>query len=354
MLLKKVKGYLERKHQTIPPNMHSSFLSRLSDLLMEGYTFHESVTMLLPFHVKDSKIVSERITDVQRNGLAVVDVFKLLGFPSRLLLPLNLASVHGQLQQTITVLSVNTAFFEGAKKRLNNLLLYPVFLFMILFLLFTMFRIYFLPNMESLIGSRGNESSDNSLTWTGYLLQMPNIFFITAIICSCLFMLLYILLKKLPTEKQHLIYLRLPIARSWYRLLLTRVFAREMGGLMESGMSLQQSLEALISQKEHQVLQFIGKQMKEKVVHGESFSQAVLLLDSFTTELFHFVVHGENSGYLGRELSLYNEFLSQEIERKLSQYISIVQPTLFLILAVFIIGAYLAILLPIYNMINIV
>lgn len=334
--------------------MQSSFLSRLSDLLMEGYTFHESVTMLLPFHVKDSETVSKRIIDVQRNGLNVVDVFKLLGFPSRLLLPLNLASVHGQLQQTIAVLSVNTAFFENAKKRLNNLLLYPLFLFSILFLLFTMFRIYFLPNMESLIGSRGNESSDNSLTWTGYLLQMPNIFFVTTVICSIVVIMSFILLKKLPIERQLFIYLKLPIVRTWYRLLLTRVFAREIGGLMESGMSLQQSFEALISQQEQEVLQFIGKEMKEKVVHGESFSQAVFLLDSFTTELFHFVVHGENSGYLGRELSLYSEFLSQEIERKLSRYISIVQPTLFLILAVFIIGAYLAILMPIYNMINIV
>ncbi|SFN20962.1 competence protein ComGB [Psychrobacillus psychrodurans] len=352
--MKKVKSYLERKQQTIPPNMHSSFLSRLSDLLKEGYTFHESVTMLLPFHVKDSETVSKQITDVQRSGLSAVDVFKLLGFPSRLLLPLNLASVHGKLQQTIAVLGVNTAFFEGAKKRLNNLLLYPIFLFLILFLLFTMFRVYFLPNMESLIGSRVNMSSDNSLSWTGYLLQMPNIFFVTVIICSCLIILSNTIVKRLPIENQLLIYLNLPIVRSWYRLLLTRVFAREMGVLLESGMPLQQSFEALIAQNEHKVLQFIGDQMKEKVIHGESFSSAVLLLGTFTNELFHFVVHGENSGYLGRELSLYSEFLSQEIERKLSRYISIVQPTLFLILAVFIIGAYLAILLPIYNMINIV
>ncbi|MFJ7826779.1 competence type IV pilus assembly protein ComGB [Psychrobacillus sp. NPDC096623] len=334
--------------------MHASFLNRLSDLLKEGYTFHESVTMLLPFHVKDSETVSKRIIDIQRNGLNVVDVFKLLGFPSRLLLPLNLASVHGQLQQTIAVLSVNTAFFERAKKRLNNLLMYPIFLFMILFLLFTMFRTYFLPNMEALIGSRGNEVSEQSLIWTSFLLQMPNLFFLTTIIFGCLFMLSYILLKRLPIDRQLAIYLSLPIVRGWYRLLLTRVFAREMGGLLESGMSFQQSLKALISQEEHEVLQFVGEQMTEKVVHGESFSQAVFLLNTFTTELFHFVLHGENSGYLGRELSLYSEFLSQEIEKKLSLYISIVQPALFLILAVFIIGAYLAILLPIYNMINIV
>jgi len=334
--------------------MHASFLGRLSDLLKEGYTFHESVTMLVPFHVKDSDAVNNRITEIQRNGLTVVDVFKLLGFPSRLLLPLNLASVHGQLQQTIAVLGVNTAFFEGARKRLNNLLMYPVFLFMVLFLLFSLFRTYLLPNMESLIGSRGNETSDSSLTWTSYLLQMPNIFFIVSIISFCLIALSFMVIKKVPIERQLVICLKVPIVKSWYRLLLTRVFTREIGSLMESGMPLQQSFEALIFQDEHKLLQFIGKQMKDKVVHGESFSQSVFLLDYFTSELFYFVVHGENSGYLGRELSLYSEFLSQEIERKLSLYISIVQPTLFLILAIFIIGAYLAILLPIYSMINIV
>ena len=37
-VIEKVKAYLERKQQTIPPKMHSSFLSRLSDLLKEGYT----------------------------------------------------------------------------------------------------------------------------------------------------------------------------------------------------------------------------------------------------------------------------------------------------------------------------
>ena len=82
--------------------------------------------------------------------------------------------------------------------------------------------------------------------------------------------------------------------------------------------------------------------------------QSVLLLDYFTEDFHHFVVHGENSGYLGRELTLYSEFLSNRIEIKLSRYLSIIQPTLFFILAVFIIGAYLAILLPIYEMINIV
>ena len=65
-----------------------------------------------------------------------------------------------------------------------------------------------------------------------------------------------------------------------------------MGGLLESGMSLQQSFEALIDQEEHKGLQYIGKQMKDKIVHGESFSRSLFLLD-ILRELFPYSLSTE-------------------------------------------------------------
>ncbi|MFJ5768624.1 competence type IV pilus assembly protein ComGB [Psychrobacillus sp. NPDC093180] len=354
MSFKEIKAYFMKKDETIPSHMQSPFLSRLSDLLKEGYTFHEAVSMLLPFHVKNANKVIIQVTEIQKNGLNVSEVFKLLGFPARLLLPINLAMIHGQLQETVATLGVNVAVYERAKKRLSNLLMYPLFLFVAIFLLFTIFRIYFLPNMETLLGTRESSSSDNSIAWTSVLLQMPNTFLILMVVAIVLISLFLLFMNKRTVEEQLRFYRKIPVINRWYRLLLTRVFAREIGGLIESGMPLQQSLDALISQQEHKALQFMAEQMKHKIVHGESFSKSVLLLDYFTEDFHHFVVHGENSGYLGRELTLYSEFLSDRIETKLSRYLSILQPTLFFILAVFIIGAYLAILLPIYEMINIV
>ncbi|MFJ8066722.1 competence type IV pilus assembly protein ComGB [Psychrobacillus sp. NPDC096426] len=354
MLFKEIKAYFTRKHETIPSNMQSPFLIRLSDLLKEGYTFHESVSMLLPFHVKNADKVIHQVTEVQKSGLSVTEVFKLLGFPSRLLLPINLAMIHGQLQETISTLGVNIAIYERAKKRLNNLLMYPLFLFVAIFLLFTIFRMYFLPNMESLLGTRESLKSENSIAWTTVLLQMPNIFLFVIVVVSILISIVLLFLQKRTVEVRLNFSQKIPIVNNWCRLLLTRVFSREMGGLIESGMPLQQSFDALINQPEHKALQFMAEQMKNKIVHGESFSKSVLLLGYFTEDFHHFVVHGENNGYLGRELTLYSEFLSERIETKLSRYLSIIQPTLFFILAIFIIGAYLAILLPIYEMINIV
>lgn len=354
MLFKKIKAYFARKDETIPLKMQSSFLGRLSDLLKEGYTFHEALFMLLPFHVKNGDLVNHRIQEIQKNGGNVTEVFKLLGFQNRLLLPIQLAMVHGKLQETVSVLGVNAGIYERAKKRLTNLLMYPLFLFVVILLLFTIFRIYFLPNMESLLGTRNSIESEGSIAWTTFLLHLPNTFFGAAIVLLFFLCIVLFLLQKRSVETQLNVYRKIPVVNSWYRLLLTRVFSREMGGLIESGMSLQQSFDALIEQEEHQALRFMAKQLKDKIIHGESFSKAILLLDCFTVDFHPFVIHGENSGYLGRELTLYSEFLSDRIETKLSRYLSIIQPTLFLLLAVFIIGAYLAILLPIYEMINIV
>lgn len=354
MLFKEIKTYFTRKDETIPANMQSPFLSRLSDLLKEGYTFHEAVTMLLPFHVKNTDKAISQVTEIQKSGLNVTEVFKLLGFPSRLLLPINLAMIHGQLQETVSTLGVNVAVYERAKKRLNNLLMYPLFLFVVIFILFTVFRLYFLPNMESLLGAKESGESESSIVWTSVLLQLPNAFLIVLVLLAIIISVFLFILNKKTVEIQLAFYRKIPIVNSWYKLLLTRVFSREMGGLIESGMPLQQSFEALINQQEHKTLQFVAEQMKNKIVHGESFSKSVLLLDYFTEDFHLFVVHGENSGYLGRELTLYSDFLSDRIETKLTRYLSIIQPTLFLILAIFIIGAYLAILLPIYEMINIV
>lgn len=354
MLFKTIKAYFDRKNEMIPVNMQSSFLKRLSDLLKEGYTFHEAVSMLLPFHVKNAEKVFHNITEVQKHGLSVTEVFKLLGFPRRLILPISLATIHGQLQETVRVIGVNTEVYERAKKRLNNLLMYPLFLFGVIFLLFTIFRLYFLPNMKSLLRTRDSLQAEGSIAWTTVLLQMPNIFLVICFVLLILISISLFIINKKSVKTQIDIFRKIPIVNSWYKLLLTRVFSREMGGLLESGMPLQQSFDALISQDEHKALQFIALEMKSKIVHGESFSKAVILLDYFTKDFHHFIVHGENSGYLGRELTLYSEFLSDRIETKLSRYLSIIQPTLFLLLAIFIIGAYLAILLPIYNMINIV
>lgn len=346
--------YVTRKGESIPRNVQSTFLRRLSELLKEGYTFHVAVSMLLPFYVKKSDAVIQKMMKVHKNGLSVTEVFKLIGLSNRLLLPINLASIHGKLQETISFLSVQAAVAEKAQKRLNTLLMYPLFLFTIIFFLFTVFRVYFLPNMQSLLDTRKTIDSDNPIIWTNILLQLPNYFFISMFLIVIFITVVVYRVKMKNASTQLRFYERLPIVRTWNRLFLTRVFSREIGNLLGSGIPLQQAFDALIMQEQNKMLQFVSFQMKDKIIHGESFSNSILLLNYFTSDFHQFVIHGENSGHLSKELILYSEYLTERIEELLSKYLSVLQPALFFILAIFIVGAYLAILLPIYGMINII
>ena len=354
MLFKKLNTYLARKDEKVPIYTQSAFLKRLSELLREGYTFHEGIFMLLPFHVKNADLVTHKITELQKSGATITETFKLLGFSNRILLPIHLATVHGRLFETISTLAVQTAMYERAQKKLKDLLTYPLFLFVMIFLLFSIFRTYFLPNVKSMISSRGSVSEQSSIGWTNLLLQLPNIFLVCFTFVLLLIGLFLLWNRRRKNQQQLQLWLGIPIVKNWYRMFLTRSFSREMGGLLESGLSLQEAFRAIEMQKEHQILQYIADQMRNKIVHGQSLSEAVGNSDYFLRDLYQYVVHGENSGFVGRELTLYSEFLTERIEGKLSKYLSFLQPVLFLILAVFIIGAYLAILLPIYGMINII
>ena len=65
-----------------------------------------------------------------------------------------------------------------------------------------------------------------------------------------------------------------------------------------------------------------------------------------------FVQHGELTGYLGKELLLYSEVLMEQIEQQTQRILRIIQPSFFIMIAICIVGAYLAILMPMYNLVH--
>ncbi len=329
---------------------HSSFLTRLSDLLEEGYTFHDSIKLLLPFYLKDSSKAYERIVEEQKKGSDLIEVFKILGFPSRIILPIHLSSVHGLLEDTTRVLAKHSAMYEKTVKRMRSLLIYPLCLFIVIFFLFAVFRMYFLPNMESLFSSRN--ATNHSLFLSNFLLNLPNLFFLLSFLTIFFLYLFKIWLDRKDMELRRKVLHRIPIIGDWQKLIVTHLFAREMGTLLESGLSLQNSLSALISQHEDPLLKLVGEKMELEAIKGNSFCESVINIEFFTADFPQFISHGENSGYLGRELTLYSDVLADQIEVKLTQYLNILQPVLFLILALFIMGAYLSILLPLYKTID--
>lgn len=63
----------------------AEFLAKLAVLLKEGYTFHEGIILLLPYHTKQYDELLERIEMELKLGYGVSHVLQLIGFRKSIL-----------------------------------------------------------------------------------------------------------------------------------------------------------------------------------------------------------------------------------------------------------------------------
>lgn len=153
--------YLERLWRRKEEDLQDkpSFLKRLSILLEEGYTFHDSVRLLLPHHIQNYTVVLQRVEEDLSAGLGVTHILRRLGFTAASLLPVAIAEIDGQLGRALLEMANRLKSTEEKQKRLKGLLLYPSVLFLFIAALLLAFRYLFLPNMEALAIARQSDGS---------------------------------------------------------------------------------------------------------------------------------------------------------------------------------------------------
>lgn len=350
----KWRSVFSRQKQKIKIKDASTFIHRMSVLLGEGYSFAESIVMLLPHHVDDIGHVQGVVQEKLRNGEGVMGVMSALGIPNHALVSIAIAEQNGHLQEALIGVAKHMKFAENMQGRLKKLMYYPVAMFLFLFVLFGVFRTYFFPNIERMILSRGGEVGEGSLEISRFFLYAPDygVFLLVLLVMGVF--VFYHVLRRQPVYKQIAIQLNIPIWRGYFRLNMTRTFSKYLGNLLLSGFSLQSSLQVLQQQSLQPSLQYCAEQVTKRVVHGDPLTQVIEHLLFFQKGFAVFIEHGEKSGYLGRELVLYSELLDERFEDKIQRLMVIIQPAFFVVIALCIIAAYLSMLLPIYSMIELV
>lgn len=334
----------------------AEFFSRLSILMQEGYLFADSISILLPHHVEAYEDVQRLVDDKFRQGAGVTGVLEALQLSSPYLVAIMIAEKNGHMIEALQGVAKQMALAEATKKKVQKLLAYPVALLIFLLLLFLVFRTFFLPNIEEMVTSRGsgNGSGESSLALSNLLLHVPDALVVSGIGIMCTIVFFKVFVKRQPVSKRLAILLKIPLLRGYTKLVMTKEFAKHLGSLMQSGFSLQASLQILEEQQVQPFIQYFANSVKERVIYGDTLAQAVTWLSIWQKDFPIFVEHGERSGYLGKELMLYSELLEDKQEQLLQKLIALVQPTFFIIIALCIVAAYLSLLLPIYNMIDLV
>lgn len=330
----------------------TTFLKRLAELLKEGYPFYDALNLLLPHHTAEYKAVLAEMDADFRKGLGVSAILSSFGFTSNALLPIAIAEKNGGLTEALEGLAVRMEKIEGAKKKLRNLLSYPVVLFVFVTILLVVFRNFFLPNMEALLESRQGDTKGLFALLPMIVSKIPDIILGVGVILLLLILYSAFIYRRLPPAKKIRFFSKVPILGNIFFMWKTQVFASEMGNLLQTGISMQDALDVLIRQELDPVLSEIAKNIKGHVIYGESFHEAIRLTEGLLRPFASFAEHGAISGHLPRELLIYSAHLEETIDEKLRKGLALLQPLLFSLIAICILAAYMALLLPVYGMLD--
>ena len=135
--------------------------------------------------------------------------------------------------------------------------------------------------------------------------------------------------------------------QTYLKLYLTAFYAREWGNLIKQGLEMRQILEMMTTQK-NQLFREIGQDLLKAMQLGQEFHDKIHHYSFFTPELALIIEYGEMKSKLGDELLVYADESWAKFFEKVASAMDIIQPLVFLFVALMIVLIYAAMLLPIY------
>lgn len=333
-----------------PVTEQARFLKRTGELLSRGYPLAEAIESMSFYLEKKRKEDIKRSLDKLREGFPLYMILAELNFKRDLVSYVYFAEQHGGLARAVTEGSEMILKREADFQRLKKLAAYPIFLILLTFFLFVFVNKILLPKFSSLF-------SDMNLT--------PNIFMESIrAAASMLPFVLYFLIgmmviielyyfvsfRRLPSLQQKMKLARLPYAGKFVRLLYSHNFSVQLSYLFSSGLSVLDALKVFEHNHHEPFSSEIGKDMISKLVAGQDFDRAVAGYPFFEEELPRIIRHGQRNGKLDQELYFYSRHCLKELEEMTEKMMKTVQPILYSFIGMLVVSLYLAILLPMFEM----
>lgn len=306
-----------------------------NNLLVSGFTLTEIVDFLGRSHLLEEAYVNQ-MRESMLAGEKLAVMMGRLGFSDDVVTQLALAEVHGNIQGSLLKIETYLTNLMTVKKKLIEVATYPIILLAFLVLIMLGLKNYLLPQLE---GSN----------FATKLINHFPLFFLISILFAALLVALFFWLRRRSIKiNWYTKMAKLPLVGKFVQLYLTAYYAREWGNLVGQGIEMSQLVQLMQSQKS-QLFQEIGRDMEEALLAGQEFHDKVLDYPFFLRELSLIIEYGQIKSKLGSELEIYAAETWEAFFDKVNRAIQLVQPLVFILVALVIVMIYAAMLLPMYQ-----
>ena len=305
------------------------------NLFSSGFHLAEIVDFLGRSALLEAAYVAEMRSGLSA-GLSFSEIMNRLGFSDNVVTQLSLSELHGNLSLSLEKIGFYLENLAKIKKKMIEVATYPIMLLGFLVLIMLGLRNYLLPQLES-----------QNLA-TQVIGHLPQIFFGLAATIFIGLLAVWLAYKRSSKIAFYSRLARLPLLGYFVRSYLTAYYAREWGNMIGQGLELSQIFD-IMQQQPSQLFREIGEDMAQALQSGQGYAEKVAAYPFFRQELSLMIEYGEIKSKLGSELEVYAEKTWEDFFTKVNQSMNFVQPLVFIFVALVIVLLYAAMLLPIYQ-----
>ena len=324
------------------------FIRRLYELIEHGYMLEDSIEFLL-FQYDVSLEIIDSVKLELSHGKKLSDLMRYLGYSNFVISKMRFAEDYGSIEEMLLEIENYLRIKKEQKEKVIKTLRYPLILTIALITLIMVFNLLVIPQFENIYTSSSIKMDIQTIILIKIIYYTPKI--ISILVMLSIIVVVYMLYIKKYRKNIYLNTLMyIPKIKVYARLYYSYKFTLELSLFLMCGFSLKTALEVIIEENYDYYLTYFSKKIIKDLDKGLSFEEAIASIKFFDKSVEKFVVHGINNGLIDKELRLFSELMLDTFLTSLDKMLRKFQPVLFAILAIVIIGLYMVILMPIFNM----
>lgn len=335
----------------------SSFCSQISTLLHAGITPLEGLRILLS-DCEDSKS-QELIEDIINNiasGMTFTESLKEVAvFPDYVINTLKLGEEAGSLDDVMKSLAIYYEREAMISFNIRQAVSYPLLMIGMMLLVIIILITKVLPIFNQVFIQLGTEMSgfSASLMRLGRVLSSYSVVFI---ILVAVIILLTLFFAKTRTGAMVLrkIAANLHITRKLHEAIATGRFASGMSLAMSAGLDTFSSLEMVKELVESKKVQAKIDVCRDKLLEGESFVDAIKSAELFSNVNNRMISVGFQTGEIDQILQKIADQYERKVARRISDTVSVIEPTLVIVLSLIVGLILLSVILPLMGVMSVI
>ena len=263
------------------------------------------------------------------------------------------AEYSGTLDRVLGQVAAHFQRQDSAIKKLQSAMIYPAVVTTLAVGVCVILVTFVLPNFVSIFNEFHEQLPlpTRVMLWLGIFAQNWRIQILLTIAAIIVATAAFFSSKPGRIFWDHTI-LRLPVIGSIVTYSIIERFTRTLSTMLRAGISINQTFDVAIAATGNHRFQTGLAAVKQRMLTGDGFSQPLEATGLFAPMMIRMIKVGEETGTLDSSLEQIADFLSEEMDYKVRNMISLIEPTMVIAVGAMVGFVAVSVVLPMYGLLK--